>query len=296
VHKGIGQLVQKYPIIAPGSGLKSLVRKAHVVHFHASVFIRTGADLGKKWVVAQHGGSTLRMEPKIVNKFFNSIVDYSIIHTPDLLQLGCKNEVWLSLPVDTDLLKAGIKFRNRKKIIVGHFPSTTSSKGHASIMTVVNAMRRDKNFKDKFEYVGVPVQKYRVIWAKNIERIKQCDIIIDACLPIQSGRRYGEWANAALEAASLGKIVITHSGRHEWYLKKFGSCPLFIANSPKEIKTTLKKLLRMDRKKLLVLREQTRAWAVQKHSIQAYAQRLWDEVYSNFFEKKGGKIAWIPKK
>ena len=94
----------------------------------------------------------------------------------------------------------------------------------------------------------------------------------------------------------MGKIVITHSGRHEWYVKKFGACPLFIANSPREIKVILKKLLRMDRGKLLLLRQQTRAWAVEKHGLQVHAQRLWDEVYSNFFEKEGGKIRWIPKK
>jgi len=255
-----------------------------VVHFIASTFVNTGADLRDKFVVVQHGGATFRLEPKKVNEVFNPIANATIVHTPDLLGLGAKNEVWLSFPVDTNFIQPDYSFK--EKVIIGHFPSTTKSKGTDLILKVIAKLYQENSLQKKFKYVGVTTHKKdtsRVSWLENLNRVNQCDILIDACCPKQKGKVYGEWANAALEAAALGKIVITHSLKQELYKKEFGECSLFIANNEIELENTLRKLLNLSRTELFSLKQKSREWVVKNHSMRVFAKRLWDKVYRNFF-------------
>ncbi len=282
------EVLSRFPIVVKAPKLRLFVEQAHVVHFIASTFIDTGADLSNKFVVAQHGGATFRQEPKKTNIVFNPIVSRTIVHTPDLLGLGAKNEVWLSFPVDTSFLQPDFGFRDNK-ILVGHFPSTGKSKRTDLILGVVKKLEQDVRIGKNFKYIGVPVykaDKFRVPWLENLERVKQCDIIIDACNIKQKGKVYGEWANAALEAAALGKVVVTHSLKQELYKEKFGKCSLFIANNEVEIEEVLRKLLSMDRDELLSQKRESRKWVVKNHSMEVFAKRLWSEVYSNFFKGK----------
>lgn len=287
-----GKLVA-YPITIPNPTWIPAMRRAHVIHFHASVFVDTGMDLSGKFVVVQHGGGTLRLEPKKVNRVFNPIAHTTIIHTPDLLGLGCKNEKWLSLPVDTDFIRPDIPLKDKKRLVIGHFPSTDGSKGTRKvILPIIKALEESEKYRRGFIYIGIPKREYRVPWLKTLKNMRDCDVIIDGIQLITSGKSYGEWMNQALEAAALGKIVITHSLRRAWYKKRFGmECPFLIANNATELKSTIKWVILADRNTLVQLKKKTRAWVVKQHSMKVYAKRLWDEVYSNFFIKdRNGKI------
>ncbi len=141
----------------------------------------------------------------------------------------------------------------------------------------------EEKYGDRFEYVGVKDDKPsgRMMWRDSLNRVRDCDIIIEAMEMKAQGKTYGEWGNAALEAAALGKIAITHSLAQDLYKKEFGSCSLNIANDPETLKETLINILSLSDKEILSMKQQTRAWVEEKHSIPVTAKRLWEKVYKD---------------
>ena len=98
------------------------------------------------------------------------------------------------------------------------------------------------------------------------------------------GKKFGEWGNQAIEAASIGKVVITNSLSTDLYRKEYGDCALHIANSAEELETHLVDLITMDRKKLLEEKHNSRDWVVSNHSLIATAKRLKDKIFNKFFD------------
>ena len=271
-----------FPPILHAPHLRPMMEEAKVIHFIASTFVNTGADLKGKNVVVQHGGTRFRKGPGKINSLFNSFSDYSIIQCPDLLGLGAKNEILIYYPVDTNFIQPNFDFEDPKSILVGHFPSNPQNKGTSTILKVIKKLKANKKL--KFRYIGNPdTKRCSIDWIKNLDRLGKCDIIIETCNLVQNGRKFGEWGNTALEAAALGKIVVTNSLTIELYKKEYGNCTLYIANNENELENQLTKLITMDRSELKIEKERSRDWAVKNHSMEATAKRLWDKVYCNFF-------------
>jgi glycosyltransferase involved in cell wall biosynthesis len=267
--------------------LQPIVKEAKVIHFIASSFINTGLHLTNKKVVVQHGGSLYRQYYKRLNRIFNPIADATIIQMPDLLNLGAKNETYISFPVDTDYLKPNFK-RKSNKILIGHFPSGIEVKGTRLILDAIQRLKNFPELKNRFEYVGIKDLNVKpksggISWDSNLKRVSNCDVIIDACNLKQRGKVYGEWGNSAFEAAALGTIPITHSLKVGLYEKIYGKCPLHIANRKKDVVNRLREIILMSDKELLAEKKKLRKWIVRKHSFKATAKRLWDEIYCNFF-------------
>lgn len=290
---GYPEQAKIYPGISRGSGgwvvrvpaLKSLVESAHIIHFIASTFIDTGADLSNKHVVVQHGGSTFRRASYKVNNLFNPIIDAAIIQCPDLLGLGAKNEVLIYYPVDVQKLQSDFKQKD-DKILIGHFPRSPGIKGTVNILEAIKTIEANPSLKNKFKYVGIPDinNKQNMHWEKHLKRVNNCDVIIETCNLKQGNNKYGEWANTAIEAASLGKIVITNTLSADVYKKEYGGCALHIANTVPELVSTLSKLVNLNKGDLLVEKQKTRNWVVKNHSMEANAVRLWEKVYNKFFD------------
>jgi hypothetical protein len=258
--------------------LKQFVQEAEVVHFIATTFIDTGEDLTQKKVVINYGGSTYRRNPYVVSKFFNNFVDCSLIQCPDLLNLGAKNEHLIYYPVDTDFIQPVFN-QIGSKLLVGHFPSNSEVKGTKTVLDVV---KNNKNI----EYVGKKSRnkrkKERINWLDNLKRMSQCDVYIETIQPVLEGKKFGEWGNTALEAASLGKIVITNTLTKDLYNKEYGKLPLLIANNKKQLKKRLNYLSSLTEGEILNLKRKTRQWAEDKHSISATAKRLYEKIYKYF--------------
>ena len=282
VHKAmLGKRKQcRHPVIFDVPGLKSLVEQAQIIHFTASTFIRTGADLSNKYVVVQHGGSTFRKAPTKVNKIFNPMVDATIIQCPDLLGLGSRNESLIYYPVDTELLQPVFERKNNNKLLIGHFPSTPTTKGTRTITGVINKLAKDPNISNKFKYVGAT---NKVSWPDQLARVSKCDIIIETLNLKFDGRAFGEWGNQAIEAAALGKIVMTNSLTAGLYKKEYGNCALNIVNNATQLEKCLRVTTAADAQTLLKKKQETRKWVVENHSIAATAVRLWEKIYCNFF-------------
>ena len=294
IHKDIarGLIKTRFPVVIDAPELKPIVEQAKIVHFTASTFINTGADLSNKHVIVQHGGTTYRKEPILTNSFFNPITNNTIIQCPDLYGLGANNEVLIYYPVDTSLLKPVFSCSDPNKLIIGHFPSTSKVKGTGVILKVINKLRRDNKINNKFKYIGVEnsANLGRVSWTKHLKRVSKCDILIETLNLTQNaaGKHlvFGEWGNQAIEAASLGKIVVTNSLEVDLYKKEYGDCALNITNTKHDLNIQLRSIIDMNNKALLKKKKETRKWVVRNHSMKATAIRLWEKVYCNLFNGK----------
>lgn len=251
--------------------MKSYAKSAKIIQFMHSGYFDLGVK-NKRFFVF-HGGSIYRGHSKEINKIFNPFVEKSIIQTGDLLGLGAKNEVWVLTCVDINKIKPIYK-RQSDKLIVGHFPSSPRVKNSKGINKVMKNLK--KKFGNKFEYIYSPKG---IIWNKNMERMSKCDIYIDACKPTFKGNKYGEWGCAAVEAAALGKVVISHMLSYKRYEQEFGKCGIQVANSLQDIKIQMTKLLSMSDNDLLDLRKKTRDWVEKFHSYHVIGKRLKEVVY-----------------
>ncbi len=260
--------------------IKYFAKSAEIIQFMHSQYINLDVDVEDKRIFVFHGGSAYRRNPNKKNNLFNPIVEKSIIQTADLLVLGAKNEVWVPAGVDTEKIKP-IYERQGKKLIVGHFPSSPLVKNSDGINMVMKNL--EEKFGDKFEYV---YSSKMLNWNKNMERVSKCDIYIDACTPLlktkkyPQGSKYGEWGVAAPEAAALGKVVISHMLSHKKYEREFGKCEVRVANSLKDIRKHMNKLLSMTDDELLQVRKDTRMWVENFHSYEFMGRRLKNVVYN----------------
>jgi hypothetical protein len=275
------ELKNRYPVMVDVPELKSLSKKAKIIHFTASTLVNTGINLKKKFVVVQHGGSTYRLKPKQTNAVFNPFVDHTIIQCPDLLNLGAKKEILIYYPVDTEFIQPHFDRQDKEKLLIGHFPSRPQAKGTKSIVEVLNKLKSDSSVKDKFEYIG---STKNVKWKHQLKRVAKCDILIETLNLKFEGKTFGEWGNQAIEAASLGKIVITNSLTPDIYKREYGQCELNIVNNKDNLESKLRDLFSMSDDKILEKKKKTRAWVVKNHSMKANALRLWEKVYCNFFD------------
>ena len=271
VHPEFMGLEGELPSIA------DLIDSSKVIHFIGSVAINTPTIIGKKYVV-QHGGTIYRENHAEINQHFNGFCDAAIIQCPDLLNLGAKNEMLIYYPVDTELIQP--VYRGQSDVVlIGHFPSNPAVKGTKQIVEIIKELEADDLVKDKFKYIGTRDSDNPVSWWDNIRRMGTCDILIETLQSKLAGRNYGEWGNTALEAAALGKVVITNSIHQEHYHNEYGDCALEIANTREELKETLKKWILVSDLIRLEKRKQTRDWAHKKHGMRATGERIMEKVY-----------------
>ena len=241
-----------------------------IIWMHSQqVLISHLKNLRKVTKIVFHGGTKYRKDPKKINNIFN-FVDRSIIQTGELLGLGAINEHWLLPPVDTELIKPIYNTIGDKKIIA-HFPSKTITKGSNVINSIMNELSDNDSFTNKFDY---RYSTTNIAWNKNIKRMSNCDIYIDAFCPRLGKKQYGEWGIQALEAAALGKIIITHFGMWRQYKKEYGDCALQYINTQKELKQKLQNLIEMNNDEIQNLKIRTRKWVETHHSLKAVGMKL----------------------
>jgi len=246
--------------------LEKYVYDADIIQFMHSQYIELPNLLNKK-VFAFHGGDRYRHDYKIVNDIFNSIVYKSFIQTGDLIGLGAKNEVWMLPAVDTKNLFPDFKRVWHRKIVIGHFPSNSNVKGSEIINKAIARLKINDAVREKFEYRYLD---NKVEWSEQINRILSCDIYIEQM-------KLGEWGVTALEAAALGRIVVTNFKSLNRYNKEYGKCGLVVANDEFELENKLIELLNMDDFAIDSLKHSSRKWVEKFHSYEAIGNRLLKE-------------------
>ncbi len=256
--------------------LAKAANNARIIHYIASTFVDMGIDLRSKKVVMQHGGATYRVNHEVINKNLSQYITASAVQMPDLMGLGAKNEHLIFFSVDTDFLKPDYR-RRSDKLIIGHFPSSSTYKGTGNFLEVISGLPEGS-----YEYMGCDGETMQLfMWLDVLKAMRECDVILDVLAPTAQGKKYGEWGNIAFEAAALGKIVITNSQSIDLYKREYGCVPAMrIANSKDEVERHLKEILSLTPMQMLNERQATREWIEEKHSIKATAQRYWERIYS----------------
>ena len=72
----------------------------------------------------------------------------------------------------------------------------------------------------------------------------------------QGKRKYGEWGITALEAAALGKIVVTNFLSIDRYKIEYGDCPLVVCNTIDQLKDNISELSKMSKEEILEKKEE----------------------------------------
>ena len=231
-----------------------------VVMMHSELF--AGLHLEGKRGGVFHGGSRYRRYKEKLNPRFNAVCDVTLVQTADLLNKGAKNPVWVMPPVDVEALKPQY-WSLTDTLKYAHYPSNPRFKGSGAIKATAAKMGVD--FRCSLSILP---------HAKHIDRMRKCDVYIERMALEREGKPTGVWGMSAMEAAALGKIVISNDLWRERYEKEFGDCPLIVANSRPELSMAILYLKGARRQDLEELRKQTREWVVAKHSFEPVGARL----------------------
>ncbi len=156
-----------------------------------------------------HGGSKYRKQSDNYNELFQNARG-TIIQTPDLLGLGANNEVLIGCPVDMSIQQVGFQSVKTK---FGHYPSNPMTKGTEQIKQALVAAGVVDNIG-----LNTSLLPHR----KNLERIASCGIYIELFKPLQNVHLYGTFGVTALEAAMIGRPVITQCANYDKYLERYG--------------------------------------------------------------------------
>lgn len=251
--------------------ISNLARKADVIHFH-NRYVDTGIDLSLKKVVVFFGGTSYRLEPEKNQDRFNPIVDATIIRSPDFFGLGAKNEKFLLPPIDTDNIRPVYERSMNSKLVVAHYPSHYRKKGTNEIWNALYGVMPER--------INLQVSTRTVDWEENIRRISLCDVYIDQFAPEQDGRPLGIFGVEALEAAALGKIVITNFHWLDLYKEYYGNCGLWITNSLDDMANRIEEIAKMKDIELLSHKRNSRRWVAHQHSFKRTGKML-KEIYES---------------
>lgn len=270
-----GQTIYRHPDISISkASARKFSETCDIIQYMHSTKVPLNINLSKKKFVVFHGGGKYRERYIEVCKQFNPMVECSLVQTYDLLGKGCKNEKWILPPMDTEQINPVYKTKG-KKIIIGHYPSSSKNKGSKNIQKIID------NIRDKVPDFEYRHSDKRVPWNKQMKRMSEVDIYIERLSFFTQGKsdrkkwnKTGVWGMTALEAASLGKIVLTNFLGAERYKKEYGECYLQVADSEKEMEQLLIKLLQKPKDSLLKLKQDTRKWVETNHSLKAIGIRL----------------------
>jgi hypothetical protein len=212
-----------------------------------------------------HGGTAYREGHGYMCEIFNKFVDVTLIQHANFFGWGAKNEKWLIPPLNTDAIvpvfsepdmirSKGITFRHNPR----------GEKGSEIINKVMKKFQSTCNYKYSQPSEIVP-------WADNIKRMSDCDIYIESLISAD------EWGGiTVLEAASLGKIVITRftSKDKNKYNEEFKcNCPIIGAEA-ETLESVVKEILKLSPENIIAMQHKSREWIEGVHGYIPTGHRL----------------------
>jgi len=220
-------------------------------------------------IFVHHGGTVYRLYHEQLNKYFNQFVNGTIVQDGCFLDKGAKNAHWVMAPVDTDTLRP-VPGNHEDEIWVGHFPSCKpEDKGSFIIERVFRELREMNLNNKKVRYI---FRSDPIPWKDHIKQVSQCDIYIEQLMP--EIPMYGDPGISALEAASLGCIVLSNFVSYWKYFRVFGTEPGIIPVTMETLKNTLISIILGPELKRSSIKTYTREWVQNFHSYQAVGKQL----------------------
>jgi glycosyltransferase involved in cell wall biosynthesis len=221
---------------------------------------------------SQFGNEAARLQKKIRRMTAKAdIVIACLVHfinLPrwDILPLTC-------YPIDTQKLQPVYPNTRENPIRIAHACNHRGVKGTVFLVSAV-ARLKDAGFKIELDIIE------KVSNTEALQRIQACDIYVDQLM-------FG-YAQAALEALSLGKVVISALGNNPAYdlFRRFSylnECPIVPADSESIYEVLLALIKHRDRWK--AIGEKSRRFAETRHSFKACAE-MYTAIYDKIWWKK----------
>lgn len=258
-----------YPSQAPLANLHEMVkacRDADIVQvFHS--YNEAALFSGNAKKVVWHTGTSYRLQVQQMNDFFNDRVALTMTDQTEFLKLGASNIHYLTSPITTAPIDKEVK----RPYLIGHYPSNPAVKGSEEIIRIVNTFIEKNQGSFTFDYSAE-----RVSHEANLRRVAACDIYIELFAPLQHGQEYGCFGLSALEAAAMGKIVLTQDMNKAEYRNTYGGKygPFFLIPDEETFTRTLRILSTMQEDDLLWFQRNKREIALRNHSPRATGEKL----------------------
>ena len=224
-----------------------------------------------KPVIVYHAGTVYRQAPHFYNSVWNPIVRKSVIALGEFAGKGSMNEIYMVGAIDTTAIQPVYTIGAYKYRKIRHHPSNAGTKGTAKICEMIQALPAAQLARTQFIYSD---NGSRVTPGMQLVRMADCDVYIELFKLKQKEADYGSFGISALEAAALGKVVVTNMLWKDVYKEAYGDCLLQIANTEQEFIETVGSLVDMSDQDLLQLQQQTRQWMEEKHSLEATGHRI----------------------
>lgn len=239
--------------------------------FHDNVNMFTilySAMKGKK-IIAYHTSSEYRKNHAYINSVMNPHIYKSVNAMPEFMALGSHNPIYMVGAVDTDKLTPSER-KTDSEAIFAHYPSNPIVKGTDKIISVLDKLPVI------FQYSNTLVH-----FKDQLTRMSLCDVYIEMLTEKDAnGMPYGNFGITALEAAALGKVVITGLRDRDVYDSAYGFCGLNIANTSIKLKRTVETLSNYSGDYLKGQQQITREWVVKNHSYKATGEYYLRNVLS----------------
>ena len=113
------------------------------------------------------------------------------------------------------------------------------------------------------------------------KKLRDCPgyfVYIELFKPILEGNPYGSFGIQALEAAAMGKSVVTQNMNEDVYFNEYGFCRLMLANNETDFKDIVELLDKSSPDEIKNLQEETRQWVVDNHSYKSTGLKLLKKI------------------
>lgn len=249
-------------VAAIGRMIEMCIRAEVVIIMHTSDFIYNHVRYCGKKIIVAHTGTRYRENHIAFNEKFKGIK--SISDQSEFSVLG--NHEYIVAPVELD----AAPFYRTGKLKIGHYPSHPVVKGTAEIIQMLHPMQN----KFKWMHSTAPVPH-----AQQLKRMAGCDVYVELFKPELNGRPYGCFGVTALEAAAMGKIVVTNNLYPDVYTMSYGRCPFLIANTSEEFIGAVDYLLKMKPFTFKKMQFETFEIMKENHSFEATGNKLAKFIY-----------------
>jgi hypothetical protein len=240
------------------------IKQASQVHImHSEPFLlEMVLSTTQRNIVVWHTGTRYRQEPERFNALFNPHVKMSILALGEFWNLGAKNQQYMVGAVDTDRLQPS---PTQSPTRIKHLPSNPIVKGTDEILKIMSEITGEYDFQYKLDPCD---------YDQQLELMKECEIYIELFAPTQDGKPYGSFGITALEAAALGKVVLTQHNSKAVYFEQYGIDTPFESYSDRRLYKQSIQMLVNAPSMVATLQRRTREWVVLNHSYVATGARL----------------------
>lgn len=254
--------------IIKANEITEIVRKYDVIQImhSCSELMRFIPNIRGRRITVWHTGTNYRKGHLTINKAFNKIVRKSFYDSCEFETLGMKNPVYCLGCIDVS--QFGFQYAKGRNFIFGHFPSNHLNKGTKEINEVM----------DELHGLVYNHSTLTTNYESNLNRIRNCDIYIEMMAPMQGDNVYGSFGLTALEAAAMGKVVITNLSNYKLYEQTYGNPCLVLCETKEELKEELLRLNEFSTADLRAMQLESFAWVKKYHDYRPTAERIIKEL------------------